>query len=172
MKARAAEADKHDAARASSSAPAERARRYWPWANSGHGPLPPFLVGLTVVTGLVDAVSYVALGHVFVANMTGNVVFLGFALAGAPGLSAPASLAALGAFLVGAVVGGAIAVEHRGRHLRTATAVAGCSLLIAIVLAAIIGQPVSAGARYSLICPLAIAMGIRTPRRGAWRCPI
>ena len=57
---------------------------------------------LTVVTGLVDAVSYLALGHVFVANMTGNVVFLGFALAGAPGLSAPASLAALVAFLVGA----------------------------------------------------------------------
>ena len=56
------------------------------------------LVTLTVVTGLVDAVSYLALGHVFVANMTGNVVFLGFALAGAPaGLSA---LAALAAFLV------------------------------------------------------------------------
>jgi uncharacterized membrane protein YoaK (UPF0700 family) len=41
--------------------------------------------------------------------MTGNVVFLGFALAGAPGLSAPASVAALGAFLAGAVAGGRIA---------------------------------------------------------------
>ena len=40
------------------------------------------LVCLTVVTGLVDAFSYLRLGHVFVANMTGNVVFLGFALAG------------------------------------------------------------------------------------------
>ncbi len=49
--------------------------------------LPAVLVGLTAVTGLVDAVSYLALGHVFTANMTGNVVFLGFALAGAPGLS-------------------------------------------------------------------------------------
>src|SRR4051812_24202572 len=77
------------------------ARAGWPWAGSEHGRLPVLLVGLTVVTGLVDAVSYVALGHVFVANMTGNVVFLGFALAGAPGLSAPASLAALGAFLIG-----------------------------------------------------------------------
>jgi uncharacterized membrane protein YoaK (UPF0700 family) len=37
---------------------------------------------MTVVTGLVDALSYLALGHVFVGNMTGNVVFLGFALAG------------------------------------------------------------------------------------------
>ena len=39
--------------------------------------LVPLLLGLTVVTGLVDAVSYLALGHVFTANMTGNVVFLG-----------------------------------------------------------------------------------------------
>ena len=71
----------------------------WPWRGGGHGPLPAVLVLLTVVTGLVDAVSYVALGHVFVANMTGNVVFLGFAAAGAPGLSIAASLAALAAFL-------------------------------------------------------------------------
>ena len=50
-----------------------------------HGPLPPLLVAMTLVTGLVDAFSYLVLGHVFVANMTGNVVFLAFALAGASG---------------------------------------------------------------------------------------
>jgi len=38
---------------------------------------------------------HLALGHVFVANMIGNAVFLGFALAGAGGLSLPASLVAL-----------------------------------------------------------------------------
>ncbi len=43
-----------------------------------HGPLPPLLVGMTLVTGLVDAFSYLVLGHVFVANMTGNVVFLAY----------------------------------------------------------------------------------------------
>ena len=52
------------------------------------------------VTGLVDAASYLKLGHVFVANMTGNVVFLGFALAGASGLSATSSLLALASFLL------------------------------------------------------------------------
>ena len=57
-----------------------------------HGPLPPLLVLLTVITGLVDAVSYLALGHVFVANMTGNVVFLGFAVVDAEDFSVPASL--------------------------------------------------------------------------------
>jgi uncharacterized membrane protein YoaK (UPF0700 family) len=123
-----------------------------------------------VVTGVVDAVSYVALGHVFVANMTGNVVFLAFALAGAPGLSAPASIAALGAFLLGAVAGGRIAnlyPDHRGRQLRTATAVAVAPAVLALVAAAIVGQPVSSGARYALIVPLGVAMGIQnaTARR-------
>jgi len=56
-----------------------------------HGPLPPLLLGLTLVTGLVDAFSYLVLGRVFVANMTGNVVFLGFAVAGASGFSVRAS---------------------------------------------------------------------------------
>ena len=68
------------------------------------GVLPPLLLTLTVVTGLVDATSYLKLGHVFVANMTGNVVFLGFGIAGAAGLSVWASLTALGSFLVGSTV--------------------------------------------------------------------
>ena len=49
-------------------------------------PLPALLCTLTAVSGVVDAVSFLALGHVFVANMTGNVVFLGFAAAGAANL--------------------------------------------------------------------------------------
>jgi uncharacterized membrane protein YoaK (UPF0700 family) len=123
-----------------------------------------------MVTGVVDAVSYIALGRVFVANMTGNVVFLGFALAGTSGLSAPASLAALGAFLLGALAGGRIATRsgaHRGRHLRTAMAAALVAVLLAVALAAIIGQPVSQSGRYAVIVPLAIAMGIQnaTARR-------
>lgn len=90
---------------------------------------------MTVVTGLVDAVSYLALGRVFVANMTGNVVFLGFAWAGDTTLSASASLLALGAFLLGAVAGGQLAArrgDHRGRHLAAASAV--CLLLLLAAL--------------------------------------
>jgi uncharacterized membrane protein YoaK (UPF0700 family) len=51
---------------------------------------------------LVDAFSYLSLGHVFVANMTGNVVFLGFALAGVGEISIVASLLAVLAFVLGA----------------------------------------------------------------------
>src|SRR5438552_15222308 len=82
------------------------------------GPLPRLLYVLTVVTGLVDAVSYLSLGHVFVANMTGNVVFLGFAAAGGRGLSAPRSGTAVVAFLIGAVIGGRVATGLSGapRH--------------------------------------------------------
>jgi hypothetical protein len=54
---------------------------WWPWS-AEQGPLPALLIVLTFLTGLVDGVSYLGLGHVFVANMTGNVMFLGFALAG------------------------------------------------------------------------------------------
>ncbi len=128
------------------------------------------MLALTVVTGLVDAVSFLAFGRVFVANMTGNVVFLAFALAGASGLSAPASLAALAAFLVGAAIGGRVARRceaHRGRHVRAATAFGLVPLVIAVAVAAAVGQPVSDGARYALIVPLGIAMGIQnaTARR-------
>src|SRR5689334_24528752 len=77
-----------------------------PHRDSTDGPLPPLLLTLTVVTGLVDATSYLNLGHVFVANMTGNVVFLGFGIAGAGGISVWASLTALGSFLIGGIAGG------------------------------------------------------------------
>src|SRR5438128_11110086 len=64
------------------------------------------LVLMTAVTGLVDAVSFLSLGHVFTANMTGNIVLLAFATAHVSGLSIARSLTALLAFLVGAILGG------------------------------------------------------------------
>src|SRR6201989_430250 len=92
-----------------------RATCRWLWADEQHGPLPALLLVLTVLTGVVDAVSILSLGRVFVANMTGNVVFVGFALAGASGFSLSASLSALGGFLVGAAAGGALS-ERLGAH--------------------------------------------------------
>jgi uncharacterized membrane protein YoaK (UPF0700 family) len=67
---------------------------------------PSILLLLTVTTGIVDAVSVLGFGHIFTANMTGNVVFLGFALAGMPGFSIERSAVALLAFLGGALLGG------------------------------------------------------------------
>ncbi len=70
--------------------------------------IPYALLGMTAVTGLVDAVSFLSLGRVFTANMTGNIVLLAFATAHVPGLSVARSLTALLAFLVGAVLGGRV----------------------------------------------------------------
>jgi len=122
------------------------------------------LILLTCVTGLVDAVSYLRLGHVFVANMTGNIVFLGFAVADAADFSIPASLLAIAAFMAGALVGGRIgsrAGQHRGRLLALATylqiALVGAALAVSMAgfdLEAVLSQ-------YSLITLLALAMGVQ-----------
>src|SRR5437762_2902959 len=129
-----------------------------------HGPLPPLLVAMTLITGLVDAFSYLVLGHVFVANMTGNVVFLAFALAGAPGFSIPASLVALGSFVLGSFGGGLLGSrlgQHRGHLLSVAAALQTLLLCAAAVLAALSGNPVPAGSSYGLIIVLGIAMGLQ-----------
>ena len=69
---------------------------------------PYVLLGMTAVTGLVDAVSFLSLGSVFTANMTGNILLLAFATARVPGLSVARSSTALLAFFVGAILGGRI----------------------------------------------------------------
>ena len=128
------------------------------------GPLPPLLVAMTVVTGLVDAFSYLALGHVFVANMTGNVVFLGFAVAGAHGFSIPASLVALVSFGLGSVVGGRIVArhgDHRGRHLASSMVAESVFLAIAVVLALWSSNTPVHVFRYALIVVLSLATGVQ-----------
>jgi uncharacterized membrane protein YoaK (UPF0700 family) len=111
---------------------------------SAYGPLRGLLLLLTVVTGVVDAVSILALGRVFVANMTGNVVFAAFAVVGAPGFSLSASLFALAGFLVGAYLGGALVTRHpqdRGQLLRAGCAVELILAAVALAVTAASGDP-------------------------------
>ena len=118
---------------------------------------------LTVVSGFVDAVSYLGLGHVFTANMTGNVVLIGFAIAGAPGFSVPASLSALGCFLVGAVIGGRMA-QRMGRTralLVFAMSIEAACTATAAVVAGVVTDIGSGWPRYLVIGVLALAMGLR-----------
>jgi uncharacterized membrane protein YoaK (UPF0700 family) len=133
-----------------------------PATDDPYRPLPPLLLALTVVTGLVDAFSYLMLGHVFVANMTGNVVFLGFALAGASGFSLAASLVALAAFSLGALGGGRLSTHlgaNRTSLLAVAVAVEACLVAASVGIAATAGDPGSGVARYVLIVLLGVAMG-------------
>jgi uncharacterized membrane protein YoaK (UPF0700 family) len=134
-----------------------------PPAHDKYGPLAPLLLSLTVVTGLVDAFSYLSLGHVFVANMTGNVVFLAFALAGASGFSMSASLIALGAFSVGSFAGGRLVTRLSADRGRLLAAASGGEALLAVValLAVTVGGAGSGRVRDVLIVVLALAMGIQ-----------
>ena len=122
------------------------------------------LVLLTCATGLIDAASYLGMGHVLVANMTGNVVFLGFALAGAAGFS-PASFAvALGSFLVGAAFGGRLgaALSDRRRRWLTASAAAQTALAAAATITAgVAGLDNTGVARLAVIALLAVGMGVQ-----------
>ena len=126
--------------------------------------LPLLLYLFTAVTGLVDAVSYIGLGHIFTANMTGNIVLLGFAFAGVPGLSALRSLTALAAFLVGAVIGGrlatALAPLSSNRWRMTAF---GCEalFLLGATLASIVSVPSDSTRLYAVIVLTGLAMGLR-----------
>jgi uncharacterized membrane protein YoaK (UPF0700 family) len=70
---------------------------------------------LTFTTGLVDAVSVLVLGRVFMANMTGNVIFLGSGFVPQSGVDMMAAVVAFASFIADAVLGGRLA-----RHLDAA----------------------------------------------------
>ncbi|MFJ6619871.1 DUF1275 family protein [Kitasatospora sp. NPDC091335] len=126
-------------------------------------PLALALFGLTLVSGLIDAVSYLGLGHVFTANMTGNVVVIAFALAGAPGFSVTGSLTSLVAFLLGALLAGRLATRHAGTRrpaqLRTVFVLEAALYGAAAVV--VFAWSADGPAQYAVIALLALAMGIR-----------
>ncbi|HEY4778475.1 MAG TPA: YoaK family protein [Solirubrobacterales bacterium] len=127
-------------------------------------PLTRTLLILTFVTGIVDAVCFLALGHVFAAMQTGNVIFLGLGVADVSGAPVLAPLVALGAFLAG---GAAAALLTRpanpasGDDLRLAMAGEIGLLGIAAVLAALVDVHPGDLTAYLLIAMLSAAMGLR-----------
>jgi uncharacterized membrane protein YoaK (UPF0700 family) len=127
-------------------------------------PLARGLLVMTFSTGLVDAVSYLGLGRVFTANMTGNIVLLGFGIAGSVGLPVVAPLVSLGAFLVGSAVGGAMAtrIAHRhARHVARALGIETALVLAAAIVAATADVEPSTVSGDAVIALLALAMGVR-----------
>jgi uncharacterized membrane protein YoaK (UPF0700 family) len=127
-------------------------------------PLTRALLVLTFTTGLIDAVSYLGLGRVFAANMTGNIVLLGFGVAGSGGLPVLAPLVSLGAFLVGAAAGGILATRlatHHSRHVGVTLAIEFSLIGIATILAAVLNVRPSTAAGDVIIALLALAMGVR-----------
>ncbi|MCH4160318.1 YoaK family protein [Bifidobacterium sp.] len=137
------------------------------------GPLPLLLTMLTFVTGMVDAFSYLLLGRVFVANITGSLMFLGFALGGAPGFYWKSYIFALVPFLLAAASGGLLIKafgRHRGRHLLASLllqdAVVAVALIVSVVLP--INQTYTMEA---LTVLLAISFGLQNSTVRALRVP-
>jgi uncharacterized membrane protein YoaK (UPF0700 family) len=128
---------------------------------------PYVLLGMTAVTGLVDAVSLLSLGRVFTANMTGNIVFLAFATARASEPSIALSVTALVSFLAGAMLGGRImalgSVESQMRFAAQAflleVVVLGAASLCAIGYKGDVWEP--SGRPLALVALTALAMGTR-----------
>ena len=139
--------------------------RSGPWLHHPrHGPLPALLLVLTTATGVVDAVSILALGRVFIANMTGNIVFIGFAVAGAPGFSLDAALLALAGFLIGAGIGGPIIGRwgtSRGHLLAIVTSGEVVLLAAALAIAASSAEPFAAAPRDLIAVLGAVALGMQ-----------
>ena len=139
-----------------------RPRDYF--AHPVYGPLPAILLLLTFGTGLIDAISILGLGQVFIANMTGNVVFIGFGLAGAPGFSVWGSLVALAGFLIGASIGGFVISrfgDQRGKIFRNALIVQLVLFAVALVISLTTGTPLPTASQLLIVATGAVALGIQ-----------
>jgi len=130
-------------------------------------PRVPLMLTLSVATGLVDAISVLGLGKVFTANMTGNIVFLGFAAAGTPDFHAVSYLVAIAAFLLGALVAGRTGKAQAAQPLRrwlliAALVEAGLLWTAAIVAIDFDIATQTPGTRlYAIIALTAVTMGFR-----------
>jgi len=120
------------------------------------------LLLLTFATGLVDAVSVLVLGHVFVANMTGNVIFLGFWFVPHSGVDMMAAVVAFVCFVAGTMLGGRLA-RHLDHHVRRWLVVAlGMEVVVLAVLAVLAGSGIvhyHDNGNLALIAGLAVTFG-------------
>ncbi|MGN6739690.1 YoaK family protein [Dyella sp.] len=140
------------------------------WRLMSRDPLVLLMILLSAPTGVVDAVSVLGLGKVFTANMTGNVVFLGFAAAGVPGFKWPLYVIGLACFAAGAMLAGRIGKAHAGgsrRRWLVRAALVEAALLWSSAVVAVDMVPVPMGAEtvpwtaYAVIALSAAAMGSR-----------
>ncbi len=133
-------------------------------ADERHGPLPGIFIVLTFVAGIADALCILRVDHVFVANITGNIIFIGLALVGVRGFAIVAPLIVLASFLVGAATAGAVAprpLAHRGRATNAAVVIQLVDFALATGLLAATGHP-GTGVRDALLVVLALGMGAKS----------
>lgn len=127
----------------------------------------PSLLAMTFATGIVDAVSYLGIGSVFTANMTGNAVLLGFGLAGTYDFSVSRSLLALMLFALGSATAGRFARTWHHTPFIWFRRITGLEVaLVAATALLLIDLPTGVVTpdeprRYLAIAVLSFAMGLR-----------
>jgi uncharacterized membrane protein YoaK (UPF0700 family) len=137
-------------------------------------PLTSVLLALTFASGMVDAVSYLGLGRVFTANMTGNLVLLGFGIAHSGGLPVVAPLISLGSFALGAGTGGLLGSSLGRRHIAhvsvaltlEASLLAGATIVTAathVHSGSVLGDLVIAALAFTMGVQTATARGLAVP---------
>ncbi|OBI06722.1 YoaK family protein [Mycobacterium scrofulaceum] len=97
------------------------------------------LLLLTFATGLADSISILVLGHVFVANMTGNVIFLGFWLAPRTSIDLTAVVVALPTFVCTTILSGRISRHFADRTRQWITTVLATEITLLVTLAILAG---------------------------------
>ncbi|OBH30919.1 hypothetical protein A5692_01135 [Mycobacterium sp. E342] len=97
------------------------------------------LLLLTFATGLADSISILVLGHVFVANMTGNVIFLGFWLAPRTSIDLTAVVVALPTFVCTTILSGRMSRHFADRTRAWITTVLATEIALLLALATLAG---------------------------------
>lgn len=121
------------------------------------------MLALTFSTGVIDAVGYLGLDKVFTGNMTGNVVILGMAIAGAPDLPIVGPLIALFAFMAGAAIAGRSLKGRPAGWSSLNTSLFGVVglVLLASALIAFLGDPRPEWLTWIVTGALGLAMGLQ-----------
>lgn len=119
---------------------------------------PVLIIGLTLVAGGVDALGYFRLGHVFVANMTGNLVLLAIAVTGGHAGQAIRSLWALFGFMAGAAGASALRGDGRVRRMAALETIFLLVMGILFLRAQLLGQT----AGFAVLAVGSLAMGVQS----------
>jgi uncharacterized membrane protein YoaK (UPF0700 family) len=130
------------------------------------------VVALTVAAAATDALSYLGLGHVFPANMTGNTVLLGLGLATGDRAAAARSAVTLGAYVLAAFTVGAATAGHGSPGVVRRALAVELALLAAYAgwWLSLPAHPVGA-ARYGLVALAGAAMGTQSATVQRLRLP-
>lgn len=126
------------------------------------------LLLLSATAGAVDVVSYVELGRVFTANMTGNTVLLGLALGRVEPQAITHSGLALIGFLLGVTIGMGLVGEPNADHRWTRWITLTIAIEALVLASVLVGWQRSGGAldgkpiQLVLVVFTAVAMGLQT----------